>query len=363
MPPHVHTRAVSVLRLTPVPGVAGGLCAGAGSYGRDSENFLVSTASARLCIRVLRVHAEFNPHRNPSIARARVRDGKAVVRRNQMDWLGTVIHLVLLYLCLGILVTAFRPRSRSILREGFRRESQRFNKALAILLLCVVAFLAVALWPIIWVANIRAASSEKELLAEIKRHLIENGRNITATDGLLLTYYQFIVDQLDKMAKERGEKLPGSAVKDVSLSYMAMKQDNLGFGWHVMLNRGLEIYRAEGVQALLQFLREEQPLEQTQEPTAQTLLPDEKQQLSPFGGGAGDSFETAVVVNTDNSFVGVEAEYAYIANQCGQPYKDWKLQSQGLQEHKDKPYDVLTIVLSSGETRTFYFDITKVFTR
>jgi hypothetical protein len=142
--------------------------------------------------------------------------------------------------------------------EGFRRESQRFNKALAILLLCVVAFLAVALWPIIWVTNIRTASSEKELLAEIKRHLIENGRNTIETDEVLLMYYQFIVHQLDKVAKERGEKLPGFAVKDVSLSYMAMRQDNFGFGWHVMLNRGLEIYRAEGVQALLQLLRREQ---------------------------------------------------------------------------------------------------------
>jgi len=25
---------------------------------------------------------------------------------------------------------------------------------------------------------------------------------------------------------------------------------------------------------------------------------------------------------------GVEAEYVYIASQCGQPYKDWKLQPQ-----------------------------------
>jgi hypothetical protein len=96
---------------------------------------------------------------------------------------------------------------------------------------------------------------------------------------------------------------------------------------------------------------------------AEENLPCDRKQLSLFGGGNGDSFETAVVVNADNSFVGVEAEYAYIANQCGQPYKDWKLQSQGLQEHKDKPYDVLTIALSSGEARTFYFDITKVFTR
>jgi hypothetical protein len=269
--------------------------------------------------------------------------------------------LILVYLSLGMIVTAFRPTSRSILRQGFRRASQTFNKALAVLLLCVVAFLAVVGWPIIWIANIRAASSEKELLAEIKTHLIENGRNITESDEVLWTYYQFIVHQLDKVAKERGERLRSSAVKAVSLSYLVMKQDNLGFAWHVMLNRGLEIYRAEGVQALLQFLREEQPLEQTQELTAQTLLRDKKQ-LSLFGGGNGDSFATAVVVDAKNPLVGVEAEYAYIANQCGEPHKDWKLESQGLREHGGKPYDVLTIALSSGGTRTFYFDIANFFT-
>ena len=278
-----------------------------------------------------------------------------------MNWLGTVIHLVLLYLCLGVIVTAFRPTSRSILKEGFRCESQRFNKALAVLLLCVVTFVAVAGWPIIWIANVRAAFSEKELLAEIKTHLIENGRNITESDEVLWTYYQFIVHQLAKVAKERGERLRGSAVKDVSLSYLAMRHDNLGFGWHVMLNRGLEIYRAEGVQALLQFLREEQASERTQRPAVERL-PFEKEQLSLFGGGNGDSFETAVIVNADNSFVGVEAEYSYIANQCGEPHKHWKLQSQGLQEHGGKPYDVLTIALNGGATRTFYFNIANFFT-
>jgi hypothetical protein len=28
---------------------------------------------------------------------------------DQMNWLGTIIHLVLLYVFLGIIVTAFRP--------------------------------------------------------------------------------------------------------------------------------------------------------------------------------------------------------------------------------------------------------------
>jgi hypothetical protein len=96
---------------------------------------------------------------------------------------------------------------------------------------------------------------------------------------------------------------------------------------------------------------------------AEENLPCDRKQLSLFGGGNGDSFETAVVINADNSFIGVEAEYAYIANRCGEPHKEWKLQSQGVREHEGKAYDVLTIALSSGETTTFYFDIAKFFTR
>jgi hypothetical protein len=170
-----------------------------------------------------------------------------------MNWLGTVIHLVLLYLCLGVIATALRPTPRSLIRQCLRQESQRFNKILAVLICCIISLIAVALWPIIWITNIRAAAA------------VEN-------------------------------------------------------------------------------------------------LPPNKEQLSLFGGGNGDSFETAVVVNAHNSLVGIEAEYAYIANQCGEPHKDWKLESQGLREHGGKPYDVLTIALSGGATRTFYFDITNFFT-
>jgi hypothetical protein len=172
---------------------------------------------------------------------------------DQMNWLGTITHLVLLYLFFGVIVTAFRPTPLSLIRQCLRHESQRFNKTLAVLICCIISLIAVALWPIIWITNIRAAAAA----------------------------------------------------------------ENLRF---------------------------------------------QKEQLSVFGDGNGDSFETAVVVNADNSFVGVEAEYAYIANQCGEPYKDWKLQSQRLLEHAGKPYDVLTIALSGGATKTFYFDIENFFT-
>jgi hypothetical protein len=80
-----------------------------------------------------------------------------------------------------------------------------------------------------------------------------------------------------------------------------------------------------------------------------------------FTGGNGGSFETAVVVNADNSMVGVQAEYAFVARQCGQPQTDWKIESQSLHEHNGKPYDVLNITLSNGQLRVFYFEISKFF--
>jgi hypothetical protein len=86
-----------------------------------------------------------------------------------------------------------------------------------------------------------------------------------------------------------------------------------------------------------------------------------KQKPSLFGGGNGESFETAVVINADNSFAGVIAEYAYVASECGQREVDWKLSLQSLQEHNGKPYDVLNITLSNGQARSFYFDISKFF--
>jgi hypothetical protein len=80
-----------------------------------------------------------------------------------------------------------------------------------------------------------------------------------------------------------------------------------------------------------------------------------------FGGGNGDSFASAVVINADTSVVGVPAEYDYVASQCGRPRRDWEAQEQRLEMHEGKPYDVLTVALKRGEVRTFYFDVAKYF--
>ena len=88
-----------------------------------------------------------------------------------------------------------------------------------------------------------------------------------------------------------------------------------------------------------------------------------KQRPRLVSGGSGDSFQTAVVIHADSSFIGVKVEYAYIADQCGEPQTDWKVQSQRLEHFDGRPFDVLTVALSGGETRSFYFDISSFFKR
>jgi hypothetical protein len=79
------------------------------------------------------------------------------------------------------------------------------------------------------------------------------------------------------------------------------------------------------------------------------------------GGGDAIPCESPIVIEADNSIAGVRAEYDYIAGRCGQPGKDWKLKSQSLAEYQGKPHDVLEVVLSDGQVRTFTFDISKFF--
>ena len=78
-------------------------------------------------------------------------------------------------------------------------------------------------------------------------------------------------------------------------------------------------------------------------------------------GGNGDSPANAVVVDATSSMVGVQAERAYIARECGVPNGDWQLMSQRMHKENGRLFDVLTINLRSGQERTFYFDIASFF--
>lgn len=96
----------------------------------------------------------------------------------------------------------------------------------------------------------------------------------------------------------------------------------------------------------------------SQTPNAAAHSPEEH---PVFSGGNGDSLETAVVINAANSVAGVQAEYAYLESHCGETRSKWGMQSQRLQEHDGRRFDVMTVVLSGGQSRTFYFDVSRFF--
>lgn len=81
------------------------------------------------------------------------------------------------------------------------------------------------------------------------------------------------------------------------------------------------------------------------------------------GGGEGQSIETAVVINATSPLIGVAAEYEYVTSRHGQQNAGWSLESQALIQQNGRLYDVLNIKLSSGESRSYYFDITKFYGR
>jgi hypothetical protein len=80
-----------------------------------------------------------------------------------------------------------------------------------------------------------------------------------------------------------------------------------------------------------------------------------------YSGGDGLSVETAVVIEATSSFVGVPAEYEYVTKIHGPKGAGWKLESQALVSRDGKHYDVLKITLSTGESKSYYFDITRFF--
>jgi len=87
------------------------------------------------------------------------------------------------------------------------------------------------------------------------------------------------------------------------------------------------------------------------------FLKPKKQEM--FSGGSGESFETAVILNTRSGIAGVAAESQFIADQCGTRNKDWKKKEQALVSENGKHYDVVTVELSDGKTRVFHFDISQ----
>lgn len=65
----------------------------------------------------------------------------------------------------------------------------------------------------------------------------------------------------------------------------------------------------------------------------------------------GTSFEKAIIAKS------IDAEYAWLRKNC----PDCKFLQQSLRQNKGKHYDVLTVQLSDGSKKDYYFDINSFF--
>jgi len=186
-----------------------------------------------------------------------------------MNCLRTVIHLVLLYLFLGVIVTALRPTPRSIIRHCLRRESQKLNKTLALLICCIISFIAVALWPIIWVTNIVLAGAEHRVRAasprtlfddaqEAARILIVKGyRRLAASqecapssktsDEKIMEIYQKVGPAFHQVANQRGERIPAGVMNFIVWKFLQVDEmlGDATFDEHLAYE--LEKYAREGL--------------------------------------------------------------------------------------------------------------------
>ena len=81
-----------------------------------------------------------------------------------------------------------------------------------------------------------------------------------------------------------------------------------------------------------------------------------------FSGGAGDSYETAIIIK-GNQFnrkpeTAVAAEYDYISGLYGKRGKEWVVEEQSMVQENNKVFDMVRVkILSNGKMHFFYFDI------
>ena len=82
---------------------------------------------------------------------------------------------------------------------------------------------------------------------------------------------------------------------------------------------------------------------------------------TPYGGGNGQTPETAVIINFTSTSQGIHAEYQYLEQHFGQRDKDWKVEMRGHGNQADRRIEWFAISFPSGEKRTIHFDITAFF--
>ena len=86
-----------------------------------------------------------------------------------------------------------------------------------------------------------------------------------------------------------------------------------------------------------------------------------KKKQGLYAGGNGESIETAVIINTANSMIGISAEYKFITSRYGQKDVEWTREIQSVMRSGNRQYDVVLIKLKDGQEKSFYFDITKFY--
>ena len=81
-----------------------------------------------------------------------------------------------------------------------------------------------------------------------------------------------------------------------------------------------------------------------------------------FSGGAGDSYETAIIIKAPLELrkqeEAVAAEYNYISGLYGKKDKEWKVEEQSMVQENGKTYDMVRVqIIINGKLHFFYFDI------
>jgi hypothetical protein len=123
-----------------------------------------------------------------------------------------------------------------------RRESQKFNKSLALVICCIVSIIAVAIWPIIWVTNIVLAGAEHGVRAASPRTLFDDAqeaaevlivgsyRRLAATqecaptsktsDEKIIEIYRQVVTGFREAAGQRGERIPAEVMNFIVWKFL-----------------------------------------------------------------------------------------------------------------------------------------------
>ena len=71
----------------------------------------------------------------------------------------------------------------------------------------------------------------------------------------------------------------------------------------------------------------------------------------------GQSFDTAVVIDAQDEFAGVQAEYDWVASN----YPGSAVELQSLEFRDGRPFDILTLRARNGDQHVVYFDISSFF--